>query len=167
MSEYNNEYYKNNSYKWKEYSSSDKYKEYHKKYYLDNQEVFSLRNKSYYENNKDKNKGKFIYFIIDETREIKYIGKTNNLYNRFYSHTFKKEKFDINVDTVVYLDFSKDGIDEEELYDLEQHFIEIIRPYKNKQAGKYDTSIIDKLNKKLNFKEFKFKRIDCGSTTPL
>lgn len=153
MSEYSRNYYKNNREKWKGYNSSDKYKQYHRNYFKEHKEEFAEKSKEYFK----KFEGKYIYFICNEIGYIKYVGMSTNLYNRFHSHKHTKEKYDVEKDRVLFLDFSNDGITDIELYELEQFFIELYTPRLNNKEGNYDTNVLDILDNKqeLIFKDFK------------
>lgn len=157
MSEYSKNYYKENSEKWKTYNSSEKYKEYHKNYYKENKEELTKRNKEYYEEFSKEYEGKFIYFIFNELNELKYIGKTGNIYNRVALHKNSKEKYNPETDRVMYLNFNN-RLTNEELSDAEKYFIELYKLDLNQYCGDYDTSIAFKIDDDLVFNEFKFKR---------
>ncbi|WP_066892921.1 GIY-YIG nuclease family protein [Clostridium nigeriense] len=154
MSEYMKNYYKNNKEKWKEYNSRDKYKEYHKAYFQENKEELTKKNKEYYEEFSKKYQGKFIYFILNEFNNMKYIGKTCNIYKRFALHKYELAKYNPKTDRVIYLDFS-DKLSEEELADAEKYFIELYKLDLNDYCGDYDTNIAFKIDNDLVFNEFK------------
>lgn len=150
-------------------------KDYFKKYYQNNKEKWAYKESDRiymrnYMKNYDKDKkskiyndfmaeydGKFIYFILDENKEIKYIGKTTNIYRRIGNHKNLKKKYSYETDTILYLNFT-DKLTDEELSDMEKYFIELFNLDLNNQCGDYDTSIADKLPKRLIFNEFKFKK---------
>ncbi|MDU7150144.1 MAG: GIY-YIG nuclease family protein [Clostridium sp.] len=152
-------YYSENREKWKDiYNNTEEYREYMKKYWLDNKEELREKNKKYCEEFSKEYEGKFIYFIFDELNKLKYIGKTSNIYRRMASHKNFKEKYNPQKDRVMYFDFSN-KLTEEELEDAEKYFIELYKLGLNEKCGDYDTNIVFKIeDKDLIFNEFKFKK---------
>lgn len=159
MSEYNKKYYKDNSVVWKDvYNNTEEYKEYHRIYWKENKEELSKKNRDYIKEFNKEYKGKYIYFIFDELNELKYIGKTFNIYRRIASHKNFKEKYNAETDRIMYFDFTN-KLTEEELEDAEKYFIELYKLGLNENGGDYDTNIIFKIkDKDLTLNEFRFKK---------
>lgn len=98
-------YYNENKDKWKDYNSGEYYRRYHRNYYNDNKEELSKRNKEYYKKFSGKYEGKFIYFILNKNNDIKYIGKTSNIYSRVAVHKYDGTKYDPETDRIIWLRF--------------------------------------------------------------
>lgn len=59
------------------------YLEWKEKYYTGNEEYF----KKYYKKYHEENKRHCIYLLIDKNKKVKYVGSTDNIYNRINLHT--------------------------------------------------------------------------------
>lgn len=121
---------------WNRHKGKESYKEYQRNYH-----------KEY----REKHKGYYIYFFVDENGDIAYIGKTLNLKNRMAQHKCYREVYEDNF-TVLYKEFK--NINDDILYDLEQSLIDICRPRLNKECADYDCSV-DKYLGSFNLKEYK------------
>lgn len=107
---------------------------------------YFLYHKLAYEDFIRKYLGKFVYFLLKDNK-IVYIGSSINLYRRLHHHT-SNQLYDW--DSVSYFDYSKCGITEAELRQIECYFIEKNRTYiQNKNMFTYDKKNIKQLLQKV------------------
>lgn len=121
------------------------------KWWNKHSESYKAYQKNYHRDYREKNKGHYIYFFVDENGDIAYIGKTLNLKNRMAQHKCYKEVYEDNF-TVLYKELK--NINDDILYDLEQSLIDACKPYKNKECADYDGNV-DKYLRGFNLKEYK------------
>ena len=125
----------------KEYRNNENYKEYQKQYHRVNREKIN-----------EKNEGRFIYFVVDKNGEIVYIGKTKNLYHRYYNHISQDTGKIQEGDRIFYKDFKT--ISMEDLFDLEQMLIELLKPERNSISADYDGNVVKYLSRNLKLDEY-------------
>ena len=113
-------YYEENKDKWKKYAKTQKEKGYHKAYFQEHKEELSEKNKKYFKDFCEKNKGCFLYIILDEEKNVKYVGKTTSMYMRMAQHNGTGLLND--ADSVLYFDLTG-VVKEEELGEYEAHLI--------------------------------------------
>lgn len=131
MRDYMKEYYRLN----------EKYREYQKKYHKLNKDKI-----------REKNEGRFIYFVVDKNGEIVYIGKTSNLYQRIHNHFSQDTGKILEGDRIFYKDFKT--ISMEDLFDLEQMLIELLKPERNNINADYDGNVVKYLSRNLKLSEY-------------
>ncbi|OSA91025.1 UNVERIFIED_ORG: hypothetical protein B2H93_14810 [Clostridium botulinum] len=138
------------------------YKKYQREYYKNHKEYF----KEYYENHKErilqfnkewreKYKGDYVYFHMDNLDEILYIGSTSRvMIERQSLHMNGKSNLKMNEEeykkkygfkNILYKDFTKYNLNREDLYYIESYFKDI---YEEKIKGKSVRYKIEKLSKK-------------------
>lgn len=124
-----------------EYRQKESYKEYMRKYMNENRERI---NKKYY--------GMYIYFVVDGNGEIVYVGKTTDLYHRIHNHFSQNTGKICEGDRIFYKDFKT--ISMEDLFDLEQMLIELLKPERNNINADYDGNVVKYLSRNLKLDEY-------------
>lgn len=148
--DYFKSYYAENKSRWREYQSTEKYREYQKNYHKDR---------------KVNKTGNYIYFIQEDFEtdydEVVYIGSCNIIEDRMAVHKkigkIKKANDEGVPIKIFYLELDKDlSKGDREL--IEHYFINDMKPKWNEKVKKIDKRKAKQLLEKVefNFKDYKF-----------
>ena len=108
-------------------NNKDRIKEYLTNYYKENREHIREQQKEYRENNVYLDA---VYFFIDNTEDVLYIGSSSRLNERISNHMTKhsnlkmtaEELANIGLNKIIYKDFSECGLSRADLFFIERYF---------------------------------------------